>query len=275
LHQVEGYPGCCVEKPEWVGDDDCDGGIYNTKECEYDGGDCEPPIIIDGYPVCSYGLHQVEGYPGCCVESPEWIGDGECDWGTYMTEECGLDGGDCTCLAADPEQCGCGSVQQRDFRGTINVTESGYACEQWSADWIAEEHGYDYVQRYPNSGLENNNYCRTLDGYLRPGCFIKREHHQEAGTDWEYCNVPFCMTGPEGCSDLALEGDEVSEESISTCNYHQCAGSNAIDQPSLDTFFSPTLDEVEPTCQCVFEIWDCAYGSLDCERNFFTKYEFP
>jgi hypothetical protein len=34
-----------------------------TEECGYDGGDCEPPIIIDGYPLCSYGLHQVTFSP--------------------------------------------------------------------------------------------------------------------------------------------------------------------------------------------------------------------
>jgi hypothetical protein len=58
----------------------------------------------------------------------------------------------------------------------------------------------------------------------------------------------------------------VSEESMSACDYHQCAGSNAIDQPSLDKFRA-SRDEVDPTCQCAFEMWDCAYGSLDCLAN--------
>ena len=57
---------------------------------------------------------------------------------------------------------------------------------------------------------------------------------------------------------------------MSACNYHQCAGSNAIDQPSLDTFLA-SRDEVEPTCQCVFEMWDGAYGSLDYKRNTFVR----
>jgi hypothetical protein len=95
LKAVGKYPGCCVEYPEFIGNGWCDWGAYNTKECRYDGGDCEPPIIIDGYPACSYGLHQVEGYTGCCVEVPEYIGDGYCSGGIYMTEECGYDGGDC------------------------------------------------------------------------------------------------------------------------------------------------------------------------------------
>ena len=36
-----------------------------------------------------------EKYPNCKVDKPYWIGDDECDDGDYNTEECGFDGGDC------------------------------------------------------------------------------------------------------------------------------------------------------------------------------------
>jgi hypothetical protein len=265
LKAVGKYPGCCVEYPDWIGDGECDWGTYNTKECGYDGGDCEPPYFNNSYPACSYGLYQVEGYPGCCVEQPDLIGNDECDVGTYMTEECGFDGGDCTCLAADPEQCGCGgSIKQQDYRGTISVTESECACEQWNADLITELNGYDYVQEFPDSGLENNNYCRNPGGDNRAWCFITFPNCPNC---LEACNVPYCMAGPERCFESVLDDDDVSDELKWTCNYHQCTSRYAT-QPIIEVLFAPTRDEVEPTCRCAFELWDCAYGSLDCKNSF-------
>ena len=74
------YPDCIAENPSWIGDGDCDGGLYNTLTCGWDGGDCEQFNEI---------------YPNCTVELPSWIGDGWCDDSSYNITECGWDGGDC------------------------------------------------------------------------------------------------------------------------------------------------------------------------------------
>ncbi len=34
------YAACVVKNINYVGDDDCDGGSYNTAACAWDGGDC-------------------------------------------------------------------------------------------------------------------------------------------------------------------------------------------------------------------------------------------
>lgn len=44
--QVESYPDCRVDTPMYIGNGHCDGGLYNTTECGWDGGDC---VDIDSY----------------------------------------------------------------------------------------------------------------------------------------------------------------------------------------------------------------------------------
>ena len=55
------YPDCNVEEPAWIGNDFCEGGMYNTVECKWDGGDCDDFN---------------NKYPGCRAEFPGELGDG-------------------------------------------------------------------------------------------------------------------------------------------------------------------------------------------------------
>ena len=71
---------CDVPEPELLGDGVCQGGSYNTEECNYDKGDC-----------IQFNLE----YPDCKAPFPEFIGNGMCSGGDYDTEACGYDGGDC------------------------------------------------------------------------------------------------------------------------------------------------------------------------------------
>ena len=72
-----------------IGNGICNGGVYMTDACSYDGGDC-----------VAFNLN----YPDCPIEElaesvhvtkSVIIGDGVCDSGVYMTEECGYEGNDC------------------------------------------------------------------------------------------------------------------------------------------------------------------------------------
>ena len=66
-----------------VGDKHCDGGIYNTPQCNEDGLDC-----------AEFNAK----YPNCTAPIPTMIDDLNCDLDAgpeYNTEECGWDGGDC------------------------------------------------------------------------------------------------------------------------------------------------------------------------------------
>jgi hypothetical protein len=52
-----GYPDCKVPQPFLLGNGQCDGMVYNSKECNYDGMDC-----------------YIDGYPDCFVEDPKRVG---------------------------------------------------------------------------------------------------------------------------------------------------------------------------------------------------------
>jgi len=72
---------------ENISNDECDGGILNSIECNFDGGDC---------------LDFNTAWPKCDVPNAFKVGDGECDV-LYNKEECGYDGGDCCPYDDDDE----------------------------------------------------------------------------------------------------------------------------------------------------------------------------
>ena len=99
------YPNCTIYNPfstdtrfskygkeesKELGDDVCD-QIFNTKECEWDGEDCE---------------EFNKDYPNCDVDYPSYIGSGHCyNVAPYNTVECGWDGGDCVEFNAEYPDC--------------------------------------------------------------------------------------------------------------------------------------------------------------------------
>lgn len=117
------YPDCQVKNHSLIKDTKCHNfGDYNTKECGYDGGDCDSfnqefpsctakePSIFLGSGSCMnakpYNTEECgwdggdciefnEKYPNCSAKYPIRIGDGNCDGENYNTEECDWDGGDC------------------------------------------------------------------------------------------------------------------------------------------------------------------------------------
>lgn len=97
----ESFPGCVVHYPEWLSDGECDAMGYNNVRCQYDGDDCKRKnrVFNRKYPDCLGGNHSCATfnatYPGCQVEDPAFLGDGECDGADYNTEGCLWDFGDC------------------------------------------------------------------------------------------------------------------------------------------------------------------------------------
>jgi hypothetical protein len=75
------YPSCPIKQSDIVriGDGKCDGGVFNTVQCGFDGGDC---------------IQFRMSYPDCDVPVPSKINDGICQI-QYNTTECKFDGGDC------------------------------------------------------------------------------------------------------------------------------------------------------------------------------------
>ena len=65
----EKYPGCNIPDATRLGDGVCDGGEFNTVACQFDFGDCD---------------EFYEHYPDCEAANPNKVGDGKCDPNPYM-----------------------------------------------------------------------------------------------------------------------------------------------------------------------------------------------
>jgi hypothetical protein len=82
------------------------------------------------------------------------------------------------CALPTCDVCGTASKGFADFRGKLNVTSSGKACQDWSPFYEI------VVSRYPNAGLERN-YCRNPFGdFNRTWCYVYGVA--------EACNVKAC-----------------------------------------------------------------------------------
>merc|ERR1712029_339002 len=88
------------------------------------------------------------------------------------------------CEGSDPESCGCSTVGQADYRGTISETASGRTCQRWDSN---EPHSHSRKRaNYPNAGLEEN-YCRNPDGEPASWCYTT-----DPDKRWDFCDVPVC-----------------------------------------------------------------------------------
>eukprot|EP00485_Elphidium_margaritaceum_P017125 CAMPEP_0202733338 /NCGR_PEP_ID=MMETSP1385-20130828/188116_1 /ASSEMBLY_ACC=CAM_ASM_000861 /TAXON_ID=933848 /ORGANISM="Elphidium margaritaceum" /LENGTH=481 /DNA_ID=CAMNT_0049399667 /DNA_START=94 /DNA_END=1536 /DNA_ORIENTATION=- len=128
--------GCSASNWWYLGDGYCDSSL-NTAACNWDNGDCcehtcssgvnwedNDGVSYSGYTCGSgSGYDCLDGYSGCSVANPSWLGDGWCDGGDYNTEACGYDLGDCCSDACKPGAYACGS--------------NGYNCLDSSDNWCS------------------------------------------------------------------------------------------------------------------------------------------
>ncbi|XP_029209556.1 zinc metalloproteinase nas-4-like [Acropora muricata] len=75
----------------------------------------------------------------------------------------------------------------RDYRGTLNYTETGVTCQPWNERWP-----HDHVEakfRHPGRvGLGKHNYCRNPRGkHARPWCYTTLKK-----PEWQYCDIVLC-----------------------------------------------------------------------------------
>eukprot|EP00962_Isochrysis_galbana_P022732 scaffold6802_cov109-Isochrysis_galbana.AAC.5 len=145
-------------------------------------GDYAPDSYVARY-AGSYadgGLYDApEAYQAC---QWEWVDDGTCD-ALCNAAERDWDGKDCF---HDAPEC-YNKDNGADYRGTVNVTQSGLPCQRWS-EQFPNTHAFS-VYAYPFAGLGGHNLCRNPqpdDGSVRPWCLVDSID----GPEWEYCDVP-------------------------------------------------------------------------------------
>jgi hypothetical protein len=149
------YPNCSVPNPQWIGDGVCNGDVYNTEACGWDGKDCPLPCD-DGY----FGFDCTLHYPNCSVPYPEFIGDGACDGDVYNTEACGWDGTDCP-LPCDDGYFG--------FDCTLHLPNCSVPNPQWIGDGACNGDVYN-TEACGWDGKDCPLPCD--DGYFGPNCTL-------------------------------------------------------------------------------------------------------
>lgn len=168
-------PGCMNE---YIGDDICDDACF-TPECSWDLGDC---------------YQDTEGCSPGCIST--YIDDGECD-AVCNLEACNYDGEDCF---HGHDECFIDPLGH-DYRGTLNKTKSGKACQAWT-DQFPHQHSFSHAW-YPMAGLGGHNYCRNPDGKAGPWCFTT-----DVAEPWEACEV----VQPDECVSNKVQDGARTEE---------------------------------------------------------------
>ena len=80
------------------------------------------------------------------------------------------------------------STKGRDYRGTLDYTQSGVMCQPWNRNY---PHKHNYDDTIKEDDLKFN-YCRNPGGEkARPWCFTTLADKNN-NPRWEYCDINLC-----------------------------------------------------------------------------------
>lgn len=97
--------------------------------------------------------------------------------------------------------CGSLTVKQIDYRGSVNVTQSGRPCQDWTSQ-TPHPHR-DTPLNFPFAGLSDGNYCRNPGGQEPLAwCYV-----DDPDILFEYCDVPKCPEERE-CGTFSLNQED-------------------------------------------------------------------
>jgi len=275
----EKYPKCKVPSPLLVGNGICDdqgilgdnqrknplfglgvaltadSSLYISRDCRFDGGDCNRWL-----------------FPSCDVTSPEWLGDGECNFiGGYNTKECGWDGGDCLRMNAGFKNCTVLSDVVRYYGGAIN--------DDWIVNFLNAEPNYYWnlcVMECNYFGGRCINDGSSCDGLSPP--FISRGYcRPECGIDKEFFDCIYFQEKYPNCNatkllDFTKIGDGVcdySEYNTPECGYEDqdcvivkptCEENRSFNKSSFNAYSiigNGQCDLEYNTIECGFDGGDC------------------
>ena len=108
-----------------------------------------------------------------------------------------------TTPASTVESCA-NDADDRDYRGTISVTQTGATCQKWTAQ-SPHSHGVTPETR-PDKGLGDHNYCRNPStNQPHAWCYNADGQSGAGGTDrWDFCSIPKCASNNNGGTSASL-----------------------------------------------------------------------
>jgi len=246
------YPRCDIapDQIEFFKDNNCDGGIFNSYDCGFDGGDC-----VD------FNL----AYPGCKVAMPTQVGDGICQQ-ENNNEKCGFDGGDC-CYS---------SVQDSEFWGDgfcnggfYNTPACLYDlddCQQFLGQYLECNHqaNAEYEGVKPTKlgdgvcDLNNIGYLNDECGWEFGDCLFMRDVIQAFEEQYPGCDYTVA-TNKDGTNKI---GDGICDQDLATLNcnwdgYDCCDGDQSL------------IGNAE--CDVINLNEGCGWDDYDCCTYFYTN----
>jgi hypothetical protein len=176
------YPTCLINdkvKIKHFGDGICDGGVLNTYDCGFDGGDCVNFKI---------------GFPNCDVLNPADIGNNICDL-EYNTTECGFDDGDCCPLDEDDPLLGDGFCHSGHYSAAYCNYDNGDCDDMRIDNPQCDFSTYSMVNENGEPFVIGNGTCDIIPEYMNEKCnwvFGDCVYHKEAyrNKSREYPNCP-------------------------------------------------------------------------------------
>ncbi|XP_030849674.1 plasminogen-like [Strongylocentrotus purpuratus] len=95
-------------------------------------------------------------------------------------------------------------IEARDYRGFINTTKNGRACQRWDQQ---SPHTHDRLSKYPDAGLVEN-FCRNPD----PGDSTAWCYTTDPGKRYEECNLLPLQTS---CTEATAESGKYFQTACS------------------------------------------------------------
>jgi hypothetical protein len=186
------YPNCRIPDGEYhkIGDGVCKGGVFNTFECAFDGGDCIDFNIA---------------YPRCKIIEPSEIGDGICQQKHNRTE-CGFDGGDCCPLERNDKLLGDGICHSGHYSAAYCNYDNGDCDEMRGNYTFCNFDTYSSVD-YNGEPIEiGDGICTFIPEYMNEecgwvfgDCAEKSEIYKKLKDEYPNCEVDLLRIGDGEC----------------------------------------------------------------------------
>ncbi|AIN98913.1 hypothetical protein LPMP_250480 [Leishmania panamensis] len=140
----------------------------------------------------------------------------------------------------------------QDYRGTVNVTESGIPCQVWP--W--ETPHSHMIPLDSATGVGSHNYCRNANGLERPSCFVATP-----GGGYQFCAIggvctersfakPTVQFWPVSGTQMAADGSS-NYVTLSCyprpCRIHYVLGAEALASATSPVYTQPILLEGSTT----------------------------
>jgi len=247
LYFYDKYPNCLVQPNQIFkfGDGNCDGGLFNTFECAFDGHDC-----ID------FNL----AYPGCKAINPSKVGDGECHK-ENDNEQCGYDGGDC-CEVINDEFWGDGDCHG-GFYNTWACKYDRGDCNDFWEQFPYCNHNFNATNRDGKPMKLGDGVCEFIPEYMNDECGWEFGDCGSMAKEYEiferdYPSCDFMIGAHEngttkignGVCDLDLLTNECDWDGFDCCK----------DTQSLS--FNGQCDAINLKRECAWDGFDCCGDSL-------------